>query len=44
MKYLFVLIIVTASFVTRASADHLEYELEINGMVCAYCGYNVSKM
>ena len=43
MKYLFVLLVVTASLATRASADQLEYDLEVNGMVCAFCAYNVSK-
>ncbi len=43
MKYLFTLVLVTASFATEAVADQLEYDLEVNGMVCAFCAYNVSK-
>ena len=43
MKYLFVLIAVTASLATHASADQLEYDLEVGGMVCAFCAYNVAK-
>lgn len=43
MKYLFVLIVITGPFATHASADQLEYNLEVNGMMCAYCAYNVSK-
>ena len=43
MKYLFTLVLVTASFATDAVADQLEYDLEVNGMVCAFCAYNVSK-
>ena len=43
MKYLFALTVVFASLATRASADQLEYDLEVNGMVCAFCAYNVSK-
>ncbi len=31
------------SIATNAVADQLEYELEVNGMVCAFCAYNVSK-
>ena len=34
---------VSMSIVTNAVADQLEYELEVNGMVCAFCAYNVSK-
>ena len=43
MKYLFTLMLVTASFTTDAVADQLEYDLEVNGMVCAFCAYSVSK-
>jgi len=43
MKYLITLIMVSMSIVTNAVADQLEYELEVNGMVCAFCAYNVSK-
>ena len=31
------------SIATNAVADQLEYELKVNGMVCAFCAYNVSK-
>ncbi len=43
MKFLIVLSMVSMSIVTNAVADQLEYELEVNGMVCAFCAYNVSK-
>jgi copper chaperone CopZ len=43
MKFIFALTMVCMSFVTKAAADQLEYELEVNGMVCAFCAYNVSK-
>ncbi len=26
-----------------ATADSLQYELEVSGMVCAFCAYNVSR-
>ena len=43
MKFLIALSIVSMSIATNAVADQLEYELEVNGMVCAFCAYNVSK-
>ena len=43
MKFLIVLTIVSISMATNAVAGQLEYELEVNGMVCAFCAYNVSK-
>ncbi len=43
MKFLIVLSMVSMSIVTNAVADQLEYEIEVNGMVCAFCAYNVSK-
>ena len=43
MKFLFALTMVSMSFATNAVAGQLEYDLEVNGMVCAYCAYNVSK-
>ncbi len=43
MKFLIVLSMVSMSIVTNAVADQLEYELEVNGMVCAFCAYNVAK-
>ena len=43
MKYLLTLVLLTASFATNAVADQLEYDLKVNGMVCAFCAYNVSK-
>ena len=43
MKYIFTLVLISASFVTNAGADQFEYDLEVNGMVCAFCAYNVSK-
>ena len=43
MKFLFALTMVSMSIATNAIAGQLEYELEVNGMVCAFCAYNVSK-
>ena len=43
MKFLIALSMVSMSLATNAVADQLEYDLEVNGMVCAYCAYNVSK-
>ena len=43
MKYLIALTMVSMSFAANAVAGQLEYDLEVNGMVCAYCAYNVSK-
>ena len=43
MNFLIALSMVSMSIATNAVADQLEYELEVNGMVCAFCAYNVSK-
>ena len=43
MKYLIALTMVSMTFATNAVAGQVEYDLEVNGMVCAYCAYNVSK-
>ena len=43
MKFLIALSMVSMSIATNAVAGQLEYELEVNGMVCAFCAYNVSK-
>ncbi|MFQ6006306.1 MAG: heavy-metal-associated domain-containing protein [Woeseia sp.] len=43
MRYLFALTILSTSFATNAGTGPLDYHLEVNGMVCAYCAYNVSK-
>ena len=43
MKYLFSLMLIATSFSMNAVAEQLEYDLEVNGMVCAFCAYNVSK-
>jgi copper chaperone CopZ len=43
MKYMIALTMVSMSIATNAVAGQLEYELEVNGMVCAFCAYNVSK-
>ena len=43
MKFLNALTMVSMSIATNAVADQLEYDLEVNGMVCAFCAYNVSK-
>jgi len=43
MKYLIALTMASMSFATNAVAVQLEYELEVNGMVCAFCAYNVAK-
>lgn len=43
MKYLIVLAMISLPIGASAVADQLEYNLEVNGMVCAFCAYNVSK-
>lgn len=43
MKSIFALVLLTISFATAALAENLDYDLEVNGMVCAFCAYNVSK-
>lgn len=43
MKYLIAFTMVSMLIATNTAADQLEYDLEVNGMVCAYCAYNVSK-
>ncbi len=43
MKILIALSMLSMSIATNALADQLEYEFEVNGMVCAFCAYNVSK-
>jgi copper chaperone CopZ len=43
MKNLFMLIVAISFLGTTAAAGQVEYDLEVDGMVCAYCAYNVSK-
>ena len=43
MKFSIVLLMVSMSIASNAVADQIEYDLEVNGMVCAFCAYNVSK-
>jgi len=43
MRSLMVVILITAFCATDAVADTLDYDLEVNGMVCAFCAYNVSR-
>ena len=43
MKQLIAVILFCVSFPTSALANDLGYTLEVKGMFCAYCAYNVSK-
>ena len=43
MKQLIAVILFCVSFPTSTLADDVGYTLEVNGMFCAYCAYNVSK-
>ena len=43
MRFLLTLVLVIASLATSAFAGQLQYDLEVEGMKCAYCAYNVSK-
>ncbi len=43
MKQLIAVILFCVSFPTSTLADDVGYRLEVNGMFCAYCAYNVSK-
>ena len=43
MKQLIAAILFCVSFPASALADNVGYTLEVKGMVCAYCAYNVSK-
>ena len=43
MKFLIALSMLSMSIATNSVAEQLKYELEVNGMVCAFCAYNVSK-
>lgn len=36
-------LIIASSAATNAAAEAFEYTLEVKGMVCAFCAYNVSK-
>lgn len=43
MKYLIALAIISLSIAANADTNQLEYDLEVKGMKCAFCAYNVSK-
>lgn len=43
MKQFITVILFCASFPASALADDVGYTLEVQGMFCAYCAYNVSK-
>jgi len=43
MNYPSVLVLACMLFATNVPASDLDYTLEVKGMVCAYCAYNVSK-
>jgi len=43
MKYLTALATTCLLIAANAAAGQLEYDLEVDGMVCAFCAYNVSK-
>ncbi|HZD51525.1 MAG TPA: heavy-metal-associated domain-containing protein [Woeseiaceae bacterium] len=40
---IFVLLTLSATTANASAADVLDYELEVSGMVCAFCAYNVSR-
>jgi copper chaperone CopZ len=43
MKYFLALAMIGLSLAANADTKQLEYNLEVNGMKCAFCAYNVSK-
>lgn len=43
MKHLIALALVGLPIAASAATNQLEYDLKVNGMVCAFCAYNVSK-
>lgn len=43
MKYLVAFAIFCLPIVASTATNELEYDLEVNGMKCAFCAYNVSK-
>ena len=43
MKKLLVLILFYTSFASHSFANGFEYSLEVEGMVCSFCAYSVSK-
>jgi copper chaperone CopZ len=43
MKYLLALTMIGLSLTANADTGQLEYDLEVEGMKCAFCAYNVSK-
>ena len=43
MKQLIAVILLCVSFPASALADDVGYTLEVQGLFCAYCAYNVSK-
>lgn len=43
MKYLIAIAIISLSISTNADTSQLEYDLEVKGMKCAFCAYNVAK-
>jgi copper chaperone CopZ len=43
MKYLIVLAMISLSIAAYADTENLAYDLEVKGMKCAFCAYNVSK-
>ena len=43
MKYWIALAMISLSIAVNADARQLEYDLDVKGMKCAFCAYNVSK-
>ena len=43
MKYLIALAMISLPIAASTATNQLEYDLEVNGMKCAFCAYNVSK-
>lgn len=43
MKFLIVLAMISLPIAVSGAANELQYDLEVSGMKCAFCAYNVSK-
>jgi len=43
MKFLIVLAIISLPIAVSGATNELQYDLEVSGMKCAFCAYNVSK-
>jgi len=43
MKHLIALVLISLPFTAGAATNEIGYDLKVDGMVCAFCAYNVSK-